>query len=431
MPPSETITSALAPILTPHGRLLIEPSEDAIPLDPDLAARLVPAFARGTGHGLVQLGAAEVDTAMPAPFAYWRDFSSRYVSAVAGREPFPIPVPPDSELTTLVLAPPLMTGAEYLDLEVLRGLWHELDTAFRAELNESGHPVEDFLKSKNRAWNLVGRVHFNLAENRGDDEAPFAFLATYTNKLSAQAKAQHLPLGHALTEYGGAANKQRLLSLLLPVQRASEKCAWLKSMVDAGEIFHPLRWTAAEAFQLLNDLTALESAGVIVRVPKNWRALRPTRPQVTAKVGGKPPSELGVDALLDFKVEVTLDGEPLSRSEVAQLLSAAKGLHFIRGRWIEVDSDKLRELLDRFESAEKTAATGGLTFAEAMRLISGADVSTRVRLDDESTPWAQAARGWLKPWSRSETRQADRTSCLVSLKEHYDRTRKPFVGFIC
>ena len=46
-------------------------------------------------------------------------------------------------------------------------------------------------------------MHFNLAENRGDDEAPFAFIATYTMRLSAQAKAQHLPLAQALREYSG------------------------------------------------------------------------------------------------------------------------------------------------------------------------------------------------------------------------------------
>ena len=33
----------------------------------------------------------------------------------------------------------------------------------------------------------------------------------------------------------------------MPVQRAAEHCAWLKAMVDAGEIFHPLRWSAAQA----------------------------------------------------------------------------------------------------------------------------------------------------------------------------------------
>ena len=51
-------------------------------------------------------------------------------------------------------------------------------------------------------------------------EQPFAFMATYTTRLSAQAKAQHVPLGQALREYAGAANRDKLLSLL----RAGSAC---------------------------------------------------------------------------------------------------------------------------------------------------------------------------------------------------------------
>ena len=128
-------------------------------------------------------------------------------------------------------------------------------------------------------------MHFNLAENRRDPEQPFAFMATYTTRLSAQAKAQHVPLGQALREYAGAANRDALLSLLVPVQRAAERCGWLKDMVDAGEIFHPLRWSPAEAARLLSSVPDLESAGVVVRMPASWRASRPARPLVTATVG--------------------------------------------------------------------------------------------------------------------------------------------------
>jgi non-specific serine/threonine protein kinase len=46
----------------------------------------------------------------------------------------------------------------------------------------------------NPTWNVVGLVHFNLAENRKDEESPFAFLATYTSQLSAHGRARHLPL---------------------------------------------------------------------------------------------------------------------------------------------------------------------------------------------------------------------------------------------
>ena len=67
------------------------------------------------------------------------------------------------------------------------------DAAFDVERAEVKLSAQAFLKSRHPAWNLVGRVHFNFAENRNDDEAPFAFLATYTMRLSTAPKAQHLP----------------------------------------------------------------------------------------------------------------------------------------------------------------------------------------------------------------------------------------------
>src|SRR5215472_7653027 len=166
-----------------------------------------------------------------------------------------------------------------------------MDTAFDTELAEAGRSVQAFLNSRHAAWNLVGRVHFNLAENRKDEDFPFAFLATYTPQLSAAGKAQHLPLGKALQEYAGARNKERLLALLKPVDRATGDCPWLKAMVDSGEIFHPLRWTPQQAVQFLKDVPALESAGVVVRMPGSWRMNRPARPQVKATVGGRVPGK--------------------------------------------------------------------------------------------------------------------------------------------
>src|SRR2546425_8017474 len=91
----------------------------------------------------------------------------------------------------MAAAVPPMMGAEYLTASVLANLWGEIDSAFDSELAEAKLPVQEFLKTRHPAWNLVGRVHFNLAENRKDGEAPFAFLATYTTKLSAAAKVRN------------------------------------------------------------------------------------------------------------------------------------------------------------------------------------------------------------------------------------------------
>jgi len=389
-------SASLRLTLTPHGHLLLTPDAEAPPLEGALADRLLRAFARGSGHGLLLLGADEAGAALPPVLSYWREFGARYVTALCTQqEGADVAAPPDEEVERIARSAPPMMGAEYLTGAVLGTLWRELDAAFAQELAESKLAVQEFLKRRNPAWNLVGRVHFNIAENRKDADAPFAFLATYTTRLSAQAKAQHLPLGQALHEYAGAANKQRLLSLLVPVQRASETCPWLKEMVDAGEIFHPLRWTPREALQLLRDVPHLETAGVVVRMPAAWRGNRPPRPRVTGKVGSKAPAGIGSDALLDFRMEVTLDGETLTAAEIRDLLSKTDGLALVRGRWIELDREHLQSMIERFRDVERTARDNGLAFGEAMRLLSGADVAGEDAAIADQADWTQVVAG---PW---------------------------------
>ncbi len=397
--------------LTPQGRLLIEPSEDAPTLDAGLAERLVEAFGRGPGNGLIRLGAGEVGQPLPPTFAWWRDFAARYVGeicalasdAVAGALPVP-PTPNQADLATLVLTAPVMPGAEYLTADVLPGLWAELASSFAASLAASGTDLQAFLKSLNPAWNLLGRVYFNLAENRLDTEHPFAFMATYTIRLSANAKAQHLPLRQAIREYAGPANRDKLLALLTPVQRAAETCDWLGAMVDAGEIFHPMRWTAAEAARLLSCAHQLESAGVVVRMPSTWRANRPARPQVSATVGARAPSAIGLGGLLDFRMDVTLEGEPLSEAEIRTLLAGTDTLVLLRGSWVEIDRERMEHAMRQFKQAETLARRDGLTFAEAMRMLAGAAVAAK---DANPAPadWARVTAG---PWL-AETLKALRT----------------------
>ncbi len=390
--------------LTPHGRLLVGHAEDAAPFEELHARALEQAFARSTGHGLLRLGARDIGAVVPPDFGWWREFASRLVSALCARADAAdarsriVPPPPsDSALEALLLFAPLMKGAEYLTIGLLRTLWNEVGEAFATEFADSGATLTDFLRSLDPAWNVVGRVHFNLAENRRDPDAPFAFLATYTQRLGVTGKAQHQPLGEALREYAGARNHERLLALLVPVQRAAEQCAWLREMIAAGEIFHPLRWSAQDAFRLLSDVHALERAGVVVRMPANWRAGRPPRARVAGTVGGKEPAGLGKDALLDFRAELTLDGEPLTEAEAKTLLASTTGLALLRGQWVEVDPERLQHTLDRFRAAEGLAREGGLGFAEAMRMLAGADIAGTLGDDAHRTDadWSAISAG---PW---------------------------------
>ncbi len=369
-------------------------------LPAELGKRIRQAFQRGAGHGLLRLGAAETGALLPPVFAYWRELAGAYVTALCTRsdtEGFEVPPlqPPEERLQSLAEAAPVMPGAEYLTVEVLRNLWGEIATALGVELAESKVTLPVFLKSLNPAWNVIGRVHFNLAENKKDPQSPFAFLATYTHQLSSQGTAQHLPLGQALREYAGANRRESLLSLLLPVQRAAESCDWLKKMIDAGEIFHPLRWSVRQAFQFLHDAEVMERAGIVLRMPAVWKAGRPARPQVTATVGSRSRSSLGQDALLDFRVEITLDGEPLSEKEVAQLLENSAGLALLRGQWVEVDRQRLETMMNRYRAAERLAAKKGLSFAEAMRMLAGADITPPEESGGADPEWSKVVAG---PW---------------------------------
>ncbi len=387
--------SSLGLRLTPRGHLVPVEAEDSPDLEDKIAARLIEAFAKGSGHGLMRLGAGEVGQALPPVFSWWHDFAARYMGGLCLRSSdttFIVPPPDDGELATLVLTAPMMPGAEYLNQDVLKALWEEVGMVFASSLAAAGMDIQTFLKSLNPAWNLVGRVHFNLAENRRDPDLPFAFLATYTTGLSARATAQHVPLGQALREYSGAANRDKLLTLLAPVQRAAETCGWLKAMVDAGEIFHPLRWGVGEAARFLASVPELESAGVVARMPATWHANRPARPRVTATIGAGAPSATGLDGLLDFRVDVTLEGEPLTEEEIAALLAGTEALVLLRGQWVEVDRERLERAMRQFKEAENLAEESGLSFAEAMRMLAGATITENGN-DGAAADWSRVTAG--------------------------------------
>jgi non-specific serine/threonine protein kinase len=380
--------------LTPLGHLAPDTGDDAPDLADALAGRLADAFHRGEGHGLLRLGAGEVGQALPPLFAWWRDFAARYVAALCLHGSGPVPAPAEGDLATLVLTAPMMPGAEYLNAEVLLSLWRGLEDALTDALASSGGDLQAFLKGYNPAWNLVGRVHFNLAENRKDPDWPFAFMATYTSRLSAHGKAQHVPLAQALREYSGAANRDGLLSLLLPVQRAAEGCGWLKAMVESEEIFHPLRWRPAEAARFLSSAPDLESAGVMVRMPAIWHAARPPRPKVTAAIGSRAPSVAGLDSLMDFQMSVTLDGDTLTLDEIDTLLAGTESLVLLRGQWVEVDRRRLERAIRQFKDTQALAERDGLTFAEAMRMLANAAVTDPGKAADVAD-WSRITAG---PW---------------------------------
>jgi hypothetical protein len=206
------MSRSLAPVLSPHGVLRLERADNEFQLDDAVADRLEKHFTRDCGHGLLQLGVGEAGSNLSPALAWWRAFAMRFVVALCAcddaeqtKKPNYAPAPlPVQTLAALIDEASPMQGAEYLQPGALEALWRGMERALGAELAESGLSLQEFLSNRDSRWRLVGRVHFNLAENRKDPDYPFAFMATYTSSLAAHGALRHLPLGQALRQYAGA-----------------------------------------------------------------------------------------------------------------------------------------------------------------------------------------------------------------------------------
>lgn len=394
--------------LTPKGHLIVldTPAQDkktppALPQP--LAESLTASFKTSPATGLVHLATLQGKITLPPPLAFWRAFGERYLTALCHipepaedlKQPLPIPA---EDLIEMVLSAPPMRGGEYLQPATLTATWKDLDTLVRQQIAALPGGLGEWLQTRSPLWHRVGRVCFHLAENKRDPEFPFAFLATYAPKILHGSRVQYQPLGRALEEYAGERNKKMLLNLLMPVQRAAKHSAWVQNLVNTGEVFHPLAWTPQEAHQFLTDIPLLEECGLLVRVP-NWWTRRAGRVRVGISIGNKTPSRLGAASMLDFQVAPTLDGETLTAEEWQSILDSAAGLVFLKGRWVEVDRDKLQEALHHWKQIEQDAGSDGLSFLEGMRLLAGTPLNAQeaAMLNDQTTEWSQVMAGhWLQ-----------------------------------
>ena len=397
------ITLSLA--LSPSGKIHLDSNNSQEFLALESAKVLQQEFSKGYAYGLLYLGVVNFVNALPPSFAFWQGFARLFIARVCHlsganiRDFANISLPQTDELQTIIQRAPFMVGVEYLNVEVLGNLWQKLITALANEIQNYGGNLQNYLSAHNSSYNLIGRVCFHLAENKSDLNLPFAFLATYTDSLQQTAGVRHLPLGNALKEYAGEKKREALLALLLPVQKAASQSKFISNLVETRDVFHPLAWSPQEAYQFLHAIPVIESSGVVVRVPNWWNANKPSRPKVSISIGQNKTKAVGMDALLDFNMTVALsNGERLTQAELKQLLNSQENLVKIKGQWVEIDQQKLTEVLKHWQTVQKDVDQRGLTFAEGLRLLAGISQgsSTSEEMVVDTAEWSAVTAGdWL------------------------------------
>lgn len=202
---------------------------------------------------------------------------------------------------------------------------------FAEEISVYNGTVALYLAGKSQNLRAPERIFFHLVENREGDY-PFAFLATYATK-GENDKVRHMPL----------------------------------------------RLTSEEAYQILRDVPKIEETGIICRIP-NWWKKNACSVSMSVNLGEDRPPMVGLETILGMVPQLVVDGVPLMKEEIEELLHQTEGLAFLKGKWIEVDHAKLRKLLDEMENYH-----GDLTLLEALRMDlneqqkQGADVGAIVK----------------------------------------------------
>ncbi|MCI9358774.1 MAG: DEAD/DEAH box helicase [Lachnospiraceae bacterium] len=258
-------------------------------------------------------------------------------------------------------AVPFAIGAEYITRDWMDQIFDRLLSIFSQEITGYDGTVEMYLTEKSQHLRVPERIFFHLVENPETD-FPFAFLATYATK-GEDGKVRHMPLEYALTEYKGS--REKLLNLLSCLNQAADVSPLIGDFMATGEMFHPLRLTAQEAYAFLKDIGKIEETGILCRIP-NWWKKKASSVSLAVRMGEERPSVLGFHALVSMQPKLMVDGQELTEDDIRQLLSQTDGLALLKGKWIEVDHARLEQLLKEMDSLE-----GQVTLLEALQMEMG------------------------------------------------------------
>ncbi|MBS4212668.1 DEAD/DEAH box helicase [Neobacillus rhizophilus] len=135
---------------------------------------------------------------------------------------------------------------------------------------------------------------------------------------------------------------------------------WLgdgESDVDGEPAALKTELTEEEAWMFLTDASeTLLALDVEILLPSWWQAMKNANLRVKASLKGTSshrPSFVGLDAMLDFNWRFSMNGVDLSEDEFHQLVEEKRRLVYIRGRWVKLDPQFIRQIQDLMKRAEK------------------------------------------------------------------------------
>jgi SNF2 family DNA or RNA helicase len=112
-----------------------------------------------------------------------------------------------------------------------------------------------------------------------------------------------------------------------------------------------------EAWLFLTEASeTLLALDVEILLPSWWQAMKNANLRVKASLKGTSshrPSFVGLQAMLDFNWRFSMNGVDLSEDEFRKLVEEKRRLVYVRGRWVKLDPQFIRQIQDLMKRAEK------------------------------------------------------------------------------
>ncbi|MEB3359221.1 MAG: DEAD/DEAH box helicase [Synechococcales bacterium] len=147
--------------------------------------------------------------------------------------------------------------------------------------------------------------------------------------------------------------------------------------------------TLDTAFDFLKESAwVLEDAGYKVFVPAWWTPKGRQRAKMRLRAKGKSPGGddkskqyFSFDTLVEYQYELAVGDQPVSEEEWQQLVDAKTSLVKFRGQWMELDKDKMQQMLTFWKEQQK--ANPEMSLLEFMKLAASTSEDEDIEVDYE------------------------------------------------
>ncbi|MDQ1143721.1 SNF2 family DNA or RNA helicase [Bacillus sp. SORGH_AS 510] len=138
----------------------------------------------------------------------------------------------------------------------------------------------------------------------------------------------------------------------------SEQSRWARLIPWLSEDgYFKTHLTEEEAWMFLTEASeTMLALDVEILLPSWWQAMKNANLKVKASLKGSSshrPSFVGLQAMLDFNWRFSMNGVDLSEEEFGKLVEEKRRLVYIRGRWVKLDPQFIRQIQDLMKRAEK------------------------------------------------------------------------------